>query len=235
MVSGRHANNEVKRCRVLEQRTREKHRTIDVVLFDFGGVLAEEGFVNGLRAIAMINGLNPADIVRLGFTCVYETGYVLGHSNEHVFWQLMRERTGIVQDDSSLRREILTRFKLRMWMIEVVKELRLSNVRTGILSDQTNWIDELNEHYDFFKWFDFIFTSYHIGKSKRDVKIFDDVVGRMDTTANRVLFIDDYEDNCKRARERALNSIHYTDSVQFLYDLTVYCPLLDVSLYKIFT
>jgi putative hydrolase of the HAD superfamily len=34
---------------------------IKAVLFDFGGVLAEEGFREGLKAIGVKNGLDPDD------------------------------------------------------------------------------------------------------------------------------------------------------------------------------
>ena len=33
--------------------------TIQAVLFDFGGVIAEEGFRKGLSYIALLNGLDP--------------------------------------------------------------------------------------------------------------------------------------------------------------------------------
>jgi putative hydrolase of the HAD superfamily len=39
-------------------------RSIEVVLFDFGGVLAEEGWKEGFRAIAEANGLDGEDLVR---------------------------------------------------------------------------------------------------------------------------------------------------------------------------
>lgn len=35
---------------------------IKAILFDFGGVLAEEGFKNGLEAIANQNRIKPVDL-----------------------------------------------------------------------------------------------------------------------------------------------------------------------------
>ena len=48
--------------------------TVDVIWFDFGGVLAEEGFREGLRAIAEGNGLEPEAFIETGFDLVYEGG-----------------------------------------------------------------------------------------------------------------------------------------------------------------
>ncbi|MDD2390781.1 MAG: hypothetical protein PHP23_13735 [Desulfobacterales bacterium] len=49
---------------------------IRAVLFNFGGVLAEEGFKAGLSAIAEIHQLNPSALIRAGFDIAYETGFV---------------------------------------------------------------------------------------------------------------------------------------------------------------
>jgi FMN phosphatase YigB (HAD superfamily) len=118
--------------------------TVDAILFDFGGVLAEEGFRNGLLSIAKHNGLEPEPFTRTGFELVFEVAYVIGRSDESTFWQALREQTGIRDTDETLRKEILSHFRLRAWMIELVKKLKHFNVRLAILSDQANWLDELD-------------------------------------------------------------------------------------------
>jgi putative hydrolase of the HAD superfamily len=47
---------------------------IRAVLFDFGGVLAEEGFRAGLHTIALLNGLDPEVMHRQGIDTIYESG-----------------------------------------------------------------------------------------------------------------------------------------------------------------
>ena len=44
---------------------------IDTVLFDFGGVLAEEGYAKGLRAIAQRHGMNENDFFELARELIY--------------------------------------------------------------------------------------------------------------------------------------------------------------------
>jgi len=129
--------------------------SLDIVLFDFGGVLAEEGFANGLKAIGRDNGFDPEAFFRIGSGLVHETGYVTGRCGEAEYWKALRGKTGIKDSDSKLREEILSRFILRKWMLGIVTEIKKAGVRTGILSDQTNWLNELNEKYDFFRYFDF--------------------------------------------------------------------------------
>ena len=144
---------------------------IEAVLFDFGGVLSEEGFRNGLRAIANSNGLDVETFVRTANDVIHACGYVIGKASESAYWEILRRTTGIQGDDQHLRNEILSRFIMRKWMIDTVKRLKDIKLRVGILSDQTNWLDELDAHHDFFRLFDYVFNSYHMGKSKKDPTI----------------------------------------------------------------
>jgi putative hydrolase of the HAD superfamily len=198
--------------------------TVDVILVDFGGVLAEEGFREGLEAIARLNGLEEEAFSLIGHDLVHKTGYVLGKADERVFWQALRESTGIKGDDETLRGEILSRFILRDWMIELIGFLKGPH-RTGLLSDQTNWLDELNARYGFFGCFDFVFNSYHMGKTKVDPTHFDDVLSTLGVDAGRVLFVDDNQGHCSRARSRGIKTILYVDKPRFISDLSNYCPL----------
>ena len=97
---------------------------IRVVLFDFGGVVAEEGFYQGLLEIGKRNGLDPEPFFRAVDALIYETGYLTGKVDEAVFWNAVRERTGITGGDAELRDEILKRFTLRPDMIASVDRLR---------------------------------------------------------------------------------------------------------------
>ena len=202
-----------------------KQCNVDVILFDFGGVLAEEGFRDGLQAIAENKGLDPDSFVKKSFDLVHGIGYVVGKSDEKAFWRALREETGINGTDKKLRNVILMHFKLRPWMIDLIKKLKQQDIRLGILSDQTNWLDELNEKYDFFKWFDHIFNSYYIGKSKKDPTLFDDVLDWMAVKSDRVLFVDDHHANIERARQKGLNAILYDDFEKFYNELAEFCPL----------
>jgi FMN phosphatase YigB (HAD superfamily) len=198
--------------------------TVDVVLFDFGGVIAEEGFLNGLLSIAEMNGLEPETFAKTGIDLVHTTGYVVGRIEEPVYWQALRDATGIQSDDEALRKEILRHFILRSWMIDVVRTLKDSGMRLGMLSDQTNWLDELNSRYGFFQWFDIVFNSFHQGKSKKDPSAFDDALEAMGVDAEHVLFVDDHPGNVEKARDKGMHAVLYTGRESFMEQLRGYCP-----------
>ncbi len=197
---------------------------IEAVLFDFGGVLSEEGFKNGLQAIARLNGLDEEGFVRTANDVVHTCGYVVGKVPESAYWEILRETTGIRGDDKHLRNEILSRFRMRGWMIDTVRRLKAHDVRVGILSDQTNWLDELDARDNFFREFDYVFNSYHMGKSKKDPSHFKDVVRVLRIEIDKVLFIDDDPGNCERAKQAGMKVIHYVDREQFLEEIAGYFP-----------
>jgi putative hydrolase of the HAD superfamily len=198
---------------------------IRAVLFDFGGVLAEEGFREGLKALGRKHGLDPDEVFRAGREAAFKGGYTTGAANEANFWEAFRERTGINAPDEELRGEILDRFTLRPSMIEYVRKVKGSGCITCILSDQTNWLDELNEEGDFFRHFDNVFISYKMGKNKADPTLFGDVCGEIGVKPGEALFVDDSPGNIGRAKSVGLNVIRFTDIESFEEKLRAFMDL----------
>lgn len=189
-----------------------KLKGIKLILFDFGGVLAEEGYREGLFAIARNNGLEPEQFFHTVTDIIYGCGFVTGTEKESVFWQLVRDQTGITGTDESLRNEILDRFILRPRMMEIVRQLTIQGMRTAILSDQTLWLDELDDKYDFFKEFEAVYNSFHLGKTKRDSATFTETAQKMRVHPSDILFVDDNEGNIARAAQQGMQ-VHFFTTV----------------------
>jgi putative hydrolase of the HAD superfamily len=197
--------------------------SVDWILFDFGGVLAEEGFVAGLEEIGRMNGLPSEDVVRKGHDLVYRTGYLLGQAEEKDFWAALRREAEIRGEDDELRAVILDRFRLRQPMLDLVGELRAKGVLTGILSDQVDWLDRLNDRFAFFPLFDRVFNSYHLGLSKRSPAIFSFVCQMLPASPDRVLFIDDSPGHVERARQQGLQAILFAGPEELVESLRGFC------------
>jgi putative hydrolase of the HAD superfamily len=180
------------------------------ILFDFGGVIAEEGFWKGLRAIGTENRIDPDEFFMTVETLIYETGYLIGRADEASFWNAVRNKTHIRSTDAELRSEILKRFELRPDMIASVDLLRSKGIIVAMLSDQTNWLDEINRQTALFQHFDRIFNSYHLHESKRDASIFGDVCNALGVKPVETLFVDDNINHIKRAQGQGLQTIHFT-------------------------
>jgi len=200
---------------MVDQQNNEPGLPVKAVVLDFGGVLAEEGFREGLRAIGKKNGLSPDDFYAVASELVYQTGYVTGMSDESSYWRAVREKTGITGDDRELREEILKRFILRPEMLQYAESVRSYGIITAILSDQTNWLEEIDRKKPFLQHFDFVFNSFRLKKGKRDPSIFRDICAMMGLKPDQVLFVDDNVGNVATALAEGLNAIHFRDTRSF--------------------
>ncbi|WP_045215092.1 HAD family hydrolase [Desulfonatronovibrio magnus] len=193
-------------------------------VFDYGGVLAEEGFVAGLKAIAEQENLDPDTLFESTRDLIHDTGYLTGKVLEETFWREFRKQTGIQRTDDDLRNQILSRFKIRPWMLDIVQELKKAEINTAILSDQVNWLDELDVRDDFFKYFDRVYNSFHVGLSKIETDIFDELITWLNASPAEILFVDDHPGHTRRAESRGLQTIHYQDRQGFTVRLSQLCP-----------
>jgi epoxide hydrolase-like predicted phosphatase len=196
-----------------------KEGPIRAVVFDFGGVLAEEGFRDGLADLASQQGLDPAAVHKAAYDAIYESGYIIGQGTAADFWQILQDKTGIAGDLNILFRAVAARFALRPRMFDMVRALRSQGYVTAVLSDQTEWLDRLDAKLHFFQNFDKVYNSFHLGKGKRDPSVFDDVAGDLGLAPDRIAFVDDNPGNVERAQSRGIKAILYLDENQCVKDL----------------
>jgi putative hydrolase of the HAD superfamily len=192
------------------------NHAIKAVLLDYGGVIAEEGFQNGLRAMSREQGLDEDMMMDVARSAVYDSGFVLGRGTENEFWEFMRQESGLNGSDAELTGRVLQGFVLRPWMIERVQQLNIQGYITGILSDQTHWLDWLNQRDQFFGFFDYVFNSYHMGKGKRDPSLFYDLSRQLALSPNEILLVDDIKSNVERAQAAGWQAIQYVIEKDFL-------------------
>ncbi len=195
---------------MISRKAKTEQGMLKAVLFDFGGVIAEEGFWTGLRAIGKENGLDPDAFFKTVDELIYETGYLTGKADEALFWNAVRNKTGIRRTNAELRNGILKRFVLRPDMIASVDLLRSMGLIVAMLSDQTNWLDELDRQTALFPHFDTVFNSFRLHKSKRDASVFRDVCSALGVKPEETLFVDDNIEHIKRAQGQGLQTIHFT-------------------------
>jgi putative hydrolase of the HAD superfamily len=194
------------------------------IFFDFGGVLAEEGFREGLIAIAREAGREPSEIVPTAYEMAWTTRFVVGGCDEAGFWRAFRKATGIVADDADLTETVLSRFVPRPFMFAVADAARAAGLATAILSDQTEWLARLDARHDVFSHFDQVFNSYHHGTSKREAAFFQLALAAMGVAAGESLFIDDAPHNTELAASLGFKTILYRDRESFFAELAALCP-----------
>lgn len=184
---------------------------IKAVLFDFGGVVADEGFREGLRFLASHHGRDPAAVLAHAMDAVYDSGYVTGRGSEAEFWRRLGELSGLWVEPLEGEHVILARFRLRPWILDWVRRLRGAGLVVGLLTDQTDWLARLDRRDRFLAEFEPVFNSYQLGKGKRDPSLFDDVAANLGLGSEQILFVDDDPGNIERARERGWATLLFQD------------------------
>ncbi|MYL83522.1 HAD-IA family hydrolase [Desulfovibrio aerotolerans] len=199
------------------------------VFFDFGGVLAEEGFREGLIHIATAAGRDPAEVLPLAYEMAWSTGFVLGSVDEAGFWEAFRRATGIAGRDEDLSAAVLSRFVPRPFMFAVADAARAAGLKTAILSDQTEWLARLDAAHDVFSHFDMVFNSYDHGTSKREAAFFHIGLQTLGVAPQKALFIDDAAHNTDLAASLGFKTILYRDRASFFEELSTLCPPLGAT------
>jgi len=94
-----------------------------------------------------------------------------------------------------------------------------SGIITAILSDQSDWLDLLDANYNFFQYFDAVFNSFHLGKTKRDPTTFTDTLQALKVDGKQTLFVDDNIGHIDRAAAAGLQTHHFIDRDSFVKKL----------------
>ena len=196
-----------------------KQGSIRAVVFDFGGVLVEEGFREGLYDLARQQGLDPHVVYQAASDAIYESDYITGQGTAEEFWRILQSKTGIAGDLNSLFLAMASRFAVRPRMFAIVRALHRGGYITAILSDQTEWLDRLDAELHFFQDFDKVYNSFHLGKGKRDPATFDEVVFDLGLAPQEVLLVDDDPCNVERARSQGLQALLFQNEDQCVEDL----------------
>jgi hypothetical protein len=64
---------------------RHTRTEIHTILFDYGGIVAENELHNGLVATGIHSGIDPDNLPGKAMNAIHESGYVLGRGNEQDF------------------------------------------------------------------------------------------------------------------------------------------------------
>ncbi len=193
---------------------------ITTVIFDLGGVL--------LRTEDREPRTKLAE--RLGMTYQELEGQVYG-SREAMRGEISaEEHKQAVLKKLGLPEEKFKEFGDEFWggdrmdgkLVEFIRDLR-GDYTTALLSNA--WDDlraMLVKHWKIADAFDYIFISAEMGLAKPDPRIYQAVTAELQKDAPEILFVDDFIDNVKAARETGWNAIHFRSREGALAELAEY-------------
>ncbi len=177
---------------------------IRLVLFDFGGVLAPEGFQLGILKLAHRFGMSFEEMYDIaGRRAAFESGYTAGKSGEERYWEILEKYLNSDKPLRPCRDYFLDNFQPRKEMLELAESLE-DRVGRGIFSDQTNWIYELDSTYGFIKLFEYVCVSYDKGLTKHDEEFYRLPSRETGLDPSEILLIDDKDRVLDMARSAGM-------------------------------
>ncbi len=179
--------------------------TIEVVLFDLGGVLVELGGMGEMAIFA--DEQDEDEIWRRWLTCPWVRRFERGECDTETFARGMVESWAMpVGPDAFLE-------AFAAWpkgMLPGARDLvRATSERSRVAClSNTNSIhtDRQWAEFGIYELFDRLFLSHEMGLVKPDRDAFDHVVGELGCPRERILFLDDNQINVDGAREAGLAS-----------------------------
>jgi HAD superfamily hydrolase (TIGR01509 family) len=183
--------------------------SIDVVLFDLGGVLIEFGGVTAMRELTGIR--SDEELWRRWLGCPWVRDFERGRCSPNDF------ASGVIRDwGLSVNTEtFLDAF--RSWprgpipgAVELLQSVRRT-IPVGCLSNTNtlHWNDHAR-HWTIFDAFEFRFLSFEMGLIKPDREMFDRVSELLRAPPERMLFLDDNALNVNGAVAAGFHAIRVT-------------------------
>jgi HAD superfamily hydrolase (TIGR01509 family) len=182
---------------------------VKMVLFDYGGVIAPEGFQLGILKLAHIFDRPFEEMYEIaGYLSGLDNGYTAGKTTEDNYWRSIAEILGVPDDLEKYRYVYLDNFQPRAGMVELIETI--DNYQLGIFSDQTNWIYELDKLHDFMRYFNYLCISCDKGYTKHDQNFYDIPAKETGIPAAKILLIDDKIRVIENARRHGIQGYHFT-------------------------
>lgn len=178
---------------------------VDAVVFDLGGVLADFGGVEPMRALSGIG--SDDELWRRWLSCDWVRRFERGQCSAEQFaegvvadWQLPIDPTAFLSQFAT-------------WLVgpfdgaeELVREVSKHAVVACLSNTNAVHWEAGAAGWPLFNSFDHAFLSFQLGMVKPDPEIFEAVANTLEMRPERILFLDDNEINVTAARATGMRA-----------------------------
>jgi epoxide hydrolase-like predicted phosphatase len=179
------------------------------VLFDFGGVLTTPVW-DSFAAFCRTEGLAPDAVKKLFKTDAEALADLrkleTGEMSEYDFEAVFGRRLGLADPDGLID-SMFSGMQPEPAMVDVVRQIRRSGLKTGLLSN--SWS---TDHYDrelLMELFDVTVISAEVQMHKPQPEIYRLAAKRLEVTPEECLFVDDLKENCDGAEAVGMTAIRH--------------------------
>ena len=195
---------------------------IKAVILDYGEVLCYAPTAEDWKWMAGLFQVEPDRFRslwgrnRLDYDC--------GSLSLETYWSQLAEAAGIKlpqqQIDELSQRDVQMWARLNPTMLQWLKQLRASGIKTGLLSNMpVDMITYARKQFEWLNQFDHQTFSAEVRVVKPEAAIYRHSLAGLGVTASEALFVDDRAPNIEGAREVGLNTIQFKSVAQLKADL----------------
>jgi epoxide hydrolase-like predicted phosphatase len=190
---------------------------IKVVLFDFGGVLAESGRSGFIaESIAEVYGV-PVDQLD-----IRRDHYLLrrGRGDETALFDRLNKQFGKKVTKQMYLDKAHGMFKTSQEVYDLAERLRRHGIRTGILSNIFAMDAEVLREQGQYDGFDPVILSCDEGYAKPELKFYDIAIKKLGVAPEEILFVDDQQKCIGPAERLGMATVTALDPGQIVRDVT---------------
>ena len=196
--------------------------SIQIILFDIGGVFFKWKDIWLFGHIAKKFELSEWHLTD---ECKKELlNLRLGKITEKEMWQRIGKQINSKElsnvNNSLIHDFFKSKINIDDSIFVIIKQLQKKNISMGILSNTASVMHSAVKELCDMSYFDYQFLSYDIGVEKPDKDIFKHVSEKLSYQKDEILFVDDRLSNVNAAKNFGIRSIHFTDTIHLITDLT---------------
>jgi putative hydrolase of the HAD superfamily len=191
---------------------------IDIVFFDWGGVVANDPGDDFLTQLLKNIGATDEQVAHIFKT--YMKDFMRGHISENEYWEEIKSHYGLsIPDTISDEFKKWNGLVANQDILKLVAELKNRGIKVAILSNVIEPTYNVLNQVGYYDLFDEVIASCKVGYAKPDKKIYQISLDRLNTTAERSLFIDDKQNNLEPAEEMGFHIIFAQGPEQIIHDI----------------
>lgn len=185
---------------------------IKAIIFDWAGVLAEDGFWSWLN-----KNISDIEVRKDSYQALSEK--VDGGDIEHdVFMQHLSEASG--KSPEQIWSEVKSEIKLNHELIDFIQSLK-PKYTIALLSNFTfPWLNEVISENKLWDLFDHHIISSEHKMIKPNPEIFHKMLNMLEIDASEAIFVDDRQRNVDASNNLGIHAFLYTNLDQFKADLS---------------
>jgi len=187
-----------------------------VVAFDFGGVYFTWDKKNYIKSLKKITRSDDKAIEK----AVDERSKDVnaGRMTQKEYWKSFCDALGKTVTPSLFKKITLDQQRPITSMKKLVRRLR-KKYKVVLLTNHTNWLDDLDRRYRIYREFDIIINSHTVKMIKPNKNIYRLLIKKSMSRPGEIVFIDDKKENTTAARRIGIKAVLFTSVPQLKKDL----------------